>query len=324
MALVPSNIFANPTMGIRPAATAVKGIFSNPTSLLGGGGNARLEQVIAKTGIANPVGGMFGGSSNTSSQATVQYGSGIPGADWRVKCSVSPQSGLLYKMPKTGIMYPLVATGGVVFPYTPSVTVQHLARYSSQPLTHSNYNNFFYEGSEVQEINITADFTVQNEDDAAYFLAALYFFRAATKMFYGNSGQYQGAPPPIIYLDGYGQHYLPHVPCVVTSFSHTMPADVDYIEIAANGALETTVTSNQTPGPAGINVWGAAGNTMTKPADASASGTTTTTTQKKYKNRIPTYSQFVLAFQPVYSRKAQREFNLEAFARGELITKGYL
>jgi hypothetical protein len=173
-------------------------------------------------------------------------GNNVAANDWRVRVSVASAAKVLYNSSNPGILSPLRPTDGVIFPYVPSVTVAYAARYSSQPLTHSNYNNFFYEGSEVQTINIVADFTVQNTDEASYFLAALYFFRAATKMFYGNSGEYQGSPPPIVYLDGYGQHYLPHVPCVVQQFSHTMPADVDYIEtMYPSGALNRVPTSSQ-------------------------------------------------------------------------------
>ena len=41
-------------------------------------------------------------------------------------------------------------------------------------------------------------------------------------------------------------------------------------------------------------------------------------------NRVPTNSQFSLSFQPVYSRARQREFDYGAFAKGDLISKGFL
>jgi hypothetical protein len=143
-------------------------------------------------------------------------------------------------------MDPLIDTDGVIFPYVPTVRVAHSARYGSQPLTHTNYNNYFYEGSEVTSMLISGEFSVQSPLDAKYFMAALYFFRAATKMFYGDSGAYQGAPPPIVYLDGYGQHYLPHVPCVITNFAHTMPADVDYVPMILGNNIPNRVPTLST------------------------------------------------------------------------------
>ena len=77
-------------------------------------------------------------------------------------------------------------TNGVIFPYTPQIQVTHQARYNPQIVTHSNYASYFYEGSEISAINVTADFTVQNIAEGQYLLAAVYFFRAVTKMFFGN------------------------------------------------------------------------------------------------------------------------------------------
>jgi len=246
--------------------------------------------------------------------------------DWRVKVSVAPGSGVLYDMASAGIMEPIKKTNGVIFPYAPNLTISHQARYNSQPLTHSNYNNYFYEGSEVQAIQVTADFTVQNLAEAAYFLGALYFFRAATKMFYGESGKYQGAPPPIVYLDGYGSHYLPHVPCIVTGFSHTMPSDVDYIETQLalgssdkpQSPIQSVVPIQGVGGGFSGGGYGSVG-TISNAVSANSAGSAS-----RSATRVPTSSQFSITFQPVYSRSSQRAFNVESFARGELITRGYL
>ena len=146
-------------------------------------------------------------------------------ADWRVKLSFA---GSPPPIPYAGIMEPLASTNGVIFPHTPTLTVQETANYGSQKLVHSNYAQYFYEGSEVPAITIAGEFTVQSVAEANYLLAAIYFFRTATKMFFGT-GANVGNPPPMLKLNGYGYYYLSDVPCVLTSFSHTMPAEVDYI-----------------------------------------------------------------------------------------------
>ena len=251
----------------------------------------------------------IGGTATNNIQfAGATTGSGTQ--DWRVRVSVAPGSKVLYDAPSPGILACLKETNGVIFPYTPNLTVNHIARYSTQTLTHTNYNNYFYEGSEVRDISITADFTAQSASDAKYLLAAIYFFRAATKMFFGESESYQGSPPPIVYLDGYGSHYLPHISCVVTGFQHTMPPDVDYIEV------------NASAGNGGSAGTGANGFPI-NPAIAGPISTSTGAT------RVPTMSQLQITLQPVYSRSAQRQFNYDAFARGELIvgqnrTTGFL
>jgi hypothetical protein len=154
-----------------------------------------------------------------------------PEQDWRVRVSMRPATaGLFYNNEDNAILKPLAETSGLIFPYTPSVTINHTARYNPQQLTHSNYNSYFYEGSEIQAITIQGEFTVQSQREGRYLMAAIHYMRACTKMFFGAS-PLAGTPPPMVFLDGYGAPYLPHVPCVVTSFSHTMPAEVDYIEV---------------------------------------------------------------------------------------------
>lgn len=208
--------------------------------------------------------------------------------DWRVRLSLPPGSGLSYGADNP-LLNILSRTNGVVFPYTPNITVTHNARYQEQALTHSNYKNYFYEGSDVSAINIVGDFTVQNKDDALYVLAALYFFRSCTKMFWGKDTN-AGNPPPIVYLDGYGDYYFPHVSCVVTSFQHTMPADVDYVEVAYTQGKST----QQSP-----------------PGVASANTSTA---------RVPVTSQMNVTVQPIYSRQnVANNMTLSKFSQGALL-----
>jgi len=234
--------------------------------------------------------------------------------DWRVRVSINPSSKILYwDSSATGLLSPLRSTDGFIFPYVPNVTVSHSANYSSVPLTHSNYAQYFYESSSVAAINISGEFSVQNVDEGRYFLAALYFFRACTKMFYGATGEYQGSPPPIVYLNGYGQHYLPNVPCVLTNFSHTMPNDVDYLEVRTPQSSTTKTTSTTLTGAFGsITLPQVSGANMT---DKSISSQTTNTAF----NRVPTISTFSLTLQPVISRSQAIDFDHKEFARGGLI-----
>jgi hypothetical protein len=154
--------------------------------------------------------------------------------DWRVRISLPSKSPIFYQGAASKTMQPILQSGinGVVFPYTPQITVAHNARYSEQSLTHANYKNYFYEGSDVAAIIINGDFTAQNEKEAAYVLSSIYFLRACTRMWFGQTSTLPvGSPPTIVFLDGYGQFYFPHVSCVITNVTHTMPADVDYIPL---------------------------------------------------------------------------------------------
>jgi hypothetical protein len=230
--------------------------------------------------------GLFAGGSNTNVSPGLNVNPTMAGAstekDWRVKISLADWS--IFSDSGTDLISPIVRTNGVIFPYTPSISTTHTARYNQQNLTHSNYSNYFYEGSEVAALTISGDFTVQNIDEGRYLLAAIYFFRAATKMFFGNDNL-AGNPPPLVFLDGFGDYYFPHVSCVLTSFQHTMSGDVDYIQIPVSaGGL---------------------------PAVSTASGQTV---------RLPTSSQLQVTVQPVYSRKnVYNNFNLKDFAQGKLL-----
>lgn len=237
--------------------------------------------------------GLFSGAlSAVRSALNVGFGyssaSAVPAEDdWRVRVSCSPMMfDHLFSGP---LSLPLRSGTGVTFPFTPQVTVQHTARYGSQQLTHSNYAAYFYEGSEVAAITISGDFTVQNAADGQYLLAALYFFRTASKMFFGQD-QLAGNPPPLLFLDGYGSHYFPHVPCVLTSLSHVMPSDVDYVEFPVDTSLMRYVNE----------AWGGG--------------------QLYNTTRLPTSSNIQITLQPVYSRaNIHNNFNLQGFAQGNLL-----
>ena len=236
-------------------------------------------------------------------------------ADWRVRISLAPNSTYFYNDPSNNLLSPLInetgggsanpiaaninklfgrtASGGaqrvgVVFPYTPSLQITHTANYTEQKLTHNNYTQHYYENSEVSSIGITADFTVQNVNEGQYLLACIYFFRSVTKMFFGADPM-AGNPPPLVYLNGYGQYYLPNVPCVVKSFSHTMPPEVDYMDIPEPGVTDTNYNPQ-------------------------------TMAYRLNSTRMPTTSQITLSLQPVYSRASQSQgFSLTDFSSGALI-----
>ena len=157
-------------------------------------------------------------------------------------------------------------------------------------------------------------------------MAAIYFFRAATKMFFGQ-GANVGNPPPIVFLDGYGSHYFPHVPCVITTFQHTMPAEVDYIQVPIS---KTSLTESAASAPAGPNtsVQLTEEEKAFVPAllQSSKEGTRATTAPKLEYNTITTttrvqaVSTIAVTLRPIYSRKNLHDrFDLNKFANGDLL-----
>jgi hypothetical protein len=141
----------------------------------------------------------------------------------------------------------LSALGGIIFPYTPQISFEHKADYSSQIPTHSNYAIHFYKNSSVSDISINGKFTVQNEKDAIVYLSTIHLLKALTKMRFGgptNAGAGRGggssadsdsgAPPPVCRLDAYGDFMLKNVPVVITSFRTEWPDSVDFYTLSGN------------------------------------------------------------------------------------------
>lgn len=140
---------------------------------------------------------------------------------------------------------PLQTIGGVLFPYTPTVTFSHKATYDNQALTHSNYDQPFYVNSVVDAIQIQGTFTANDTEEANYVLAVIHFFRSVTKMFYGQDSL-AGTPPPVLFLDGYGKIMLNHIPVVITDFQMSLPENVDYIS-TTSGSSGSQGSDNRVP-----------------------------------------------------------------------------
>lgn len=263
------------------------------------GSSARLAQAGLAPGaeglLADAAGKVFGWDFRAADGTTIP-----PEQDWRLRISMATFTAqYFYNNLSNSLLAPLSETNGLIFPYTPSVTINHNARYSTQQLVHNNYNSYAYEGSDVSDIVIDADFTVQNTTEGQYLMAAVQFLRACTKMFFGND-ILSGSPPPLVFVDGYGATYLPHVPCVVTRFTHTMPADVDYIKV-----------------PIGVQENSSAGFTTAFDIDyLNGSGYGSIV-------NLPTTSKLNINLQPVYSRtNVSRNFTLEKYASGRLNANG--
>ena len=242
--------------------------------------------------------------------------------DWRVRLSLAPESKYLYNAPEAqGILQPLAATDGVIFPYTPNIQVQYAAHYTPTDLTHSNYKIFQYANSSVDSISITCDFTAQDTTEANYLLAVIHFFRTVTKMFYGqDKSPKAGTPPPLCYLSGLGQFQFDAHPLAVTAFTYSLPTDVDYIRASAT---TTAAGVNKSPANVPINTSSPAGGRMTginpggvKPPPRFQT-TPAGTIEPTY---VPTKMQIQISAVPIISRNdISNNFSLKKYATGELL-----
>jgi hypothetical protein len=220
---------------------------------------------------------------------------GSKGEDTRVRILV-PSGALQGILLQGPVLYPLRATNGVLFPYTPTISINHGARYNSDNLTHSNYAYHFYQSSDTESISITATFACKNSEDANYVVAAQHFFRTVTKMFYGQDAE-AGLPPPVLRLEGHGdfqfgshKDQIGGVPIIIESFGVNLPEDVDYI---------STNPSAGSVNAAAAAASNAANNTLT---------------------RVPIIQQFSITCKPLYSRRSiSQDFGFRNFAAGSLL-----
>ena len=148
-----------------------------------------------------------------------------------------------------GICSVLKGTQGVVFPYTPTLTYAHKADYQKMSPVHSNTDYYIYTNTPAVTIQLQGQFSAQNDAEAAYLLAAMHFFRTATKMHFGAGGlttdsglstNDAGLAPPVLTLSGYGNMMFNSLNCVLTDFSMEMPANVDYLAISVTNNTQTS------------------------------------------------------------------------------------
>ena len=263
-------------------------------------------------------------------------GKAVGDGDWRVRLRLAPYATYLYKNPEgAGIMEPLRNTDGVVFPYTPRIDMSYNADYNPTDLVHANYRGYFYKGSRVGEVTITADFTAQDSAEADYLLATIHFFRSCTKMFYGQDDD-RGAPPPLVFLTGLGEFQFNEHPCVISQFNYNLPNDVDYIRSRGRQSTSAGVTQGgngllwrrqQTGGPTNSyslsNIWSRlTGANLPKgainypPAPPNLGLNSPT--------YVPTKMQAILTLLPMPTRsQVTQQFSLDRYANGNLLKGGF-
>lgn len=173
--------------------------------------------------------GIPSGAETLSQQGSATELQSSPSNDWRVKIRLNSYNSYSDIFGQGNPLMDMIAdNGGVSWPYTPTVTLATKANYTVVDPTHSNYPFYAYKNSRVDDIQISGEFSVETEFDAAYWIAATTFFRSVTKMFFG-SGVNAGNPPPICILDGYGSSVFKSIPVIVTSFSVDFKDDTNYI-----------------------------------------------------------------------------------------------
>jgi hypothetical protein len=224
--------------------------------------------------------------------------------DWRVRLQV-PDGPLrqFFDFANNPILAPLKDAEGIFWPLTPAVVIQHSANYNPLSQTHSNYPFQAYQNSQVDSMNIIGEFPVQNQQDAAHWVATVNFLRTATKMFFGSDeglNGLKGNPPPILHLSGYGDHMFQKVPVVINTFNVELRPGIDYISTKQDSVYQDTGKFRPSPVRNQINF------------DPNSIDQTW----------APTLSNISVLVTPIYSRESMKNFSMKKFVRGELNGKG--
>lgn len=158
--------------------------------------------------------------------------------------------------PSSNILYRLWDTGGLLFPYTPAISVSQDTSWQSVDIQQSNFDILSYQKSASASISLTARFTVQNQREGEYLLAAIHFLRTVSKTYFGETSAdtfldgksevndqpkkirqagNSGLPPPVLILSGYGELMFNEVRCVVKSHSWAFDENADMVEVSVLG-----------------------------------------------------------------------------------------
>jgi len=132
----------------------------------------------------------------------------------------------------TGPAAVLRKTGGMVWPYTPTITYSQDVQYADLSPVHSNQEILAYTRTPAVKLTVAGNFTSQTIEEAIYNVGCIHFLRIITKMSFGSSiNPEPGTPPPVLIFEAHGGAMFKNLSVVVTQFSVTFPPDVDYMSV---------------------------------------------------------------------------------------------
>lgn len=191
------------------------------------GGGAALQGVISSSGVASLL-------SKTASENASK--------DLRIR--LSPQVSAIDTVyggnTTTNILAPLYKTGGLLFPFTPTIDWAQQVEYKTMSLTHSNQDYLSYSNTPSTAIRVSGVFTVQNQYEGEYLMAVLHFLRTVSKMYFGKpvDNYPSGMPPPVLNFNGYGNYMFNNLPVIVRDHSYSLGTDIDYLDVKfADGSV---------------------------------------------------------------------------------------
>lgn len=128
----------------------------------------------------------------------------------------------------------LRSTDGLLFPYTPTISVTQAVDYKNIDLVHSNGDILTYNRTPSVGLSVSGDFTVQSQQEGTYALAVLHFLRVVSKMYFGEidkASKKAGLPPPVLIFTGYGSYVFNNLPVILKSHSYTFDKSMNMVNV---------------------------------------------------------------------------------------------
>jgi len=190
-------------------------------------------------------GSIAGGAAANPAPATpLTTGEGVSrGRDGTITIDIQSTAGVDssgFGMKRDNALWPIFMTGGLVFPYNPSISENVQVNYEAADITHSNESYHFYKNTSNVRLSLgNCVWTCDTFDNAIYALSALHFLRSYSQMDFGR-GAGKGRPPSPMWFSAYGNYAFNRVPVFLEKADWTFPNDVDYVGIPQPGSPEYT------------------------------------------------------------------------------------
>jgi hypothetical protein len=224
-----------------------------------------------------------------------------------------------------GLLQPLRATNGMVWPYQPTISWEQSVDYSSIDMVHVNQEIMAYTKTPAAKFTISGNFSVQNDQEGIYALAAIHFMRTVTKMYFGT-GNALGTPPPVLLFDAYGQYMFNQLPVIVTNFGVSLPDDIDYVPVNLEFIQTYNNSQSQTnlPGYSKVQITPQLLSQQTAYDAAYISSSMFQTSLQGNSGYVWLPAVFTLSASVTVQNTATRlrAFNLDQFRTGELMKQG--
>jgi hypothetical protein len=184
--------------------------------------------------------GAQAGAASTSTDSAVSASSATSSTTGTTALNTPTASGTGSASTGNNLLSILYDTDGLLFPYTPQIAVSQAVDYKNTELVHTNGDIAYYSRTPSVTLEVSADFTVQNQREGRYALAALHFLRTVSKMYFGDTDSQigvAGLPPPVLIFTGYGTYIFNNLPVILKSHNYSFDKTANMVSFSTDSGV---------------------------------------------------------------------------------------